>query len=102
MRFFAGFCSPCWPGGDSPPSPPQQGPPQDQPLVDLIAELKLIRSLQVRVKRRTGSYNRQILDENEDRGQATQQELLDLLQRLSEREYRIKQIIRDIVLGKNQ
>ena len=80
----------------------QSGPPQDQPLVDAIAELKMIRSLQMRVNKRTTRYA-QLLDDFEDpQGQATNDELVDALRKLAQREDRIQRITRDIVLGKNR
>ena len=80
----------------------QQGAPQDQPLVDAIAELKMIRALQLRVNKRTQRYAR-LLDEPDNLvGQATDNELIESLSKLSEREERIRKLTRDIVLGRNQ
>jgi len=76
---------------------PQEGQPQDPALVDLIAELKLLRSLQYRVNRRTKQYGRQI-----DGEQADDNELLDLLDDLSVRQARIRQATYDLSTGKNQ
>ncbi len=87
-------------GDPPPPGPP--GPPQDQPLVDAIAELKMIKSLQIRVNRRTKRYAELLDDVDDPVGQATEKELVDALQGLSEREQRIYRITRDIVLGKNK
>src|SRR5262249_37642665 len=42
-----------------PPKPGQQGPPPDQRLIDMIAELKMIRSMQLRVNSRTEIYGKQ-------------------------------------------
>ena len=84
------------------PQPPQPGQPQDQPLVDMIAELKLIRSLQMRINKRTQRYARLLDNEEDPTGQATTEELVDALQKLSEHEQRIHNITRVIVLGKNQ
>jgi hypothetical protein len=84
------------------PQPPHPMRPQDQPLVDMIAELKLIRSLQMRVNKRTQRYARLLEDEEDPKGQATTEELVDALQKLSDREERIHQITREIVLGKNR
>jgi hypothetical protein len=68
----------------------------------MIAELKLIRSLQMRINKRTVRYSHLVEDENEERGQAASDELIDALRKLGEREKRIKDITRAIVLGKNQ
>jgi hypothetical protein len=84
---------------------PSQSPPmnpQDQPLVDAIAELKMIRALQMRVNTRTNRYARLLDDIDDPTGQATDQELIDALGSLAERQERIYQITRDLVLGKNQ
>jgi len=84
---------------------PQQPPPmnpQDQPLVDAIAELKMVRALQMRVNTRTKRYSRLLDDIDDPTGQATDQELVDALTKLAERQERIYEITRDLVLGKNQ
>ena len=83
-------------------TPPQSMSPQDQPLVDAIAELKMIRALQMRVNTRTQRYARLLDDPEHPIGQATNNDLVESLGRLAEREARIRQITRDIVLGKNQ
>jgi hypothetical protein len=88
------------PPSDGPPPPP--GPPQDQPLVDAIAELKMIRALQVRVNTRTTRYARLLENEDDPVGQADDADLQDALRRLGIREDKIHRITRDIVLGKNQ
>jgi len=84
------------------PPPQQPPPPQDQPLVDKIAELKMIKALQLRVNKRTNRYALLLEDEEDPVGQATDSELGEALQRLSERQERIFSVTRDIVLGKNQ
>ena len=84
----------------SQPMPP--GQPQDQPLVDALAELRMIRSLQMRVNTRTQRYAK-LLDNIEDpTGQATDQELRDALLKLAEKQNRIYRVTRDLVLGKNK
>ena len=80
----------------------QQGQESEQALVDAIAELKMIRSLQIRVNKRTDRYSRLLEDSDEQRGQAINDELINALQNLADREGRIHQITRDLVLGKNQ
>ncbi len=76
---------------------PQQGEQPDPALVDLIAELKLLRSLQYRVNRRTKQYGRQI-----DGEQAADAELLELLDQLSIRQARIQRATYDLSTGKNE
>jgi hypothetical protein len=88
--------------GKQPPPPGQPGEPGDQPLVDKIAELKMIRNLQVRVNQRTDRYARLLDDADDVVGQATSEELLDALKKLSSRERQIQAITRDIVLGLNE
>jgi hypothetical protein len=75
------------------------GEQQDPPLVDAIAELRMIRALQMRVNKRTENFSK-LVDGEE--GQAEKAELVDALEKLSEREERIYRTTRDIVLGKNQ
>jgi len=81
------------------PMPPmqQQGDPGDQPLVDQIAELKMIRALQMRVNKRTQRYA-----EMTETEQADKPDLIKALQRLAEREQRVHKVTRDIVVGRNQ
>jgi hypothetical protein len=80
----------------------QQGGDQEQPLVDQIAELKMIKSLQLRVNKRTTRYSRLLEDDQDLVGQATTGDLVDALRKLSERQQDIFKITRDIVLGKNK
>ncbi len=76
------------------------GKPEDQPMVDKIAELKMIRALQERILLRTQRYGK-LLGENEI-APAEKPELVEAIQGLSEREQRLHKVTRDIVLGKNQ
>ncbi len=75
----------------------QQDQEQSQPLVDQIAELKMLRSLQLRVNRRTKQLGRTFEGE-----QATQDEAVQQLQQLSGRQSRIQQATSDLVKGKNK
>jgi hypothetical protein len=88
---------------DSPPPPPGQADMAgEQALVDILAELKMIRALQVRVNSRTDRYSR-LLDDNQDPvGQALTDDLRNAIGKLGEREASIQRITRDIVLGKNR
>ncbi len=76
---------------------PQQGGKQEQPLVEALAELKLIRTMETRIKTSTSRYA-DLLELNE----STAEETLPLLQDLSERQNRLYQITRDLVLKRNQ
>jgi hypothetical protein len=77
--------------------PPMPSRPQDQPLVDLLAEIRMIRTLQVRVNRRTERYSKLVVGE-----QAGDPDLLDALRKLGEQERRIHQITRDLETGRNR
>ena len=81
---------------------PMQGGPQEQPLVDAIQELKMIKSLQLRVNRRTDRFAKLLQDENDPVGQANTKELVDALDKLGERQRQVFEIVRDIVSGKNK
>jgi len=80
----------------------QQQQQQDQPLVDEIAELKMIKSLQERVNKRTTRYSRLLQDDQDPVGQANAAELVSALKKLSERQQEVYKITRDLVLGKNK
>jgi hypothetical protein len=71
--------------------------PDERPLVDQLAELKMLRSLQVRVKARTERFAR-LLDEGAER--AAEPELVEALGRLADRQRAIEQAARDIVAGR--
>ncbi|HEX7446586.1 MAG TPA: hypothetical protein VF306_03515 [Pirellulales bacterium] len=77
----------------------QAGEQQEPPLVDQLAELRMIRALQMRVNKRTQEYAKLVAG---DEGQADQPELLEALEKLGQREARIHRATRDLVLGKNQ
>lgn len=86
--------------GNKPPPPPGMpmgGEPGEPPLVDILAELKMIRALQMRVNRRTAQYKEMI-----DTEEVTAEWLEPTIRRLAEREQRIHRVTRDIVLGKNK
>ncbi len=78
----------------------QQGEPrvpQDPALVDVLAELKMIRSLQLRVNTRTERYGKLISGRH-----AETPELVEALIRLAERQQRVYQITTDLEAGRNQ
>ena len=66
-------------------------------MVDVLAELKMIRALEVRVRSRTDRYSKLVEGE-----QARQPELLDSLRKLAERQLQIYRITRDLEQGKNR
>jgi len=73
------------------------GAPGEQPLVDQLAELRMIRSLQVRVNQRTKRYGDMIEGE-----QALKRELLEALDELSLRQQKIYQATHDLDTKANQ
>jgi hypothetical protein len=73
--------------------------PNEQPLVDKLAELKMLRSLQGRVNARTDRFSR-LLDAGSE--QAAEAELVSALGRLAERQRAIEQAARDIVAGRTE
>jgi hypothetical protein len=73
--------------------------PGEQPLVDKLSELKMLRSLQLRVNVRTQRFAK-LLDEGAER--ATEPELVDALARLAERQRAIEKAARDIVTGRTE
>ena len=75
----------------------QAGQPQDPPLVDVLAELRMIRALQMRVNTRTARYAKMIEGE-----QADSADLLEALRRLAEHQQRIHRVTHDLQTGKNQ
>ena len=63
----------------------------------MLAELKMIRSLQWRVNRRTAMYQEVLLA-----GRSPREKLLPELRKLADRQARIEKIARDIVLENNR
>jgi hypothetical protein len=79
------------------PKPSQQGPPPPQKLLDLLAELKLIRSQQVQVNKRTLDYSKHY------QGEQTDDALLQKeLEQLSKRQAKLEDMLKKIATGKNQ
>lgn len=76
------------------------GTPPDPSLVDKLAELKMLRSLQLRINRRTRRLARLIKDGE----QATEEEadVVRQLQELAGRQSRIQRATYDIATGRNQ
>jgi hypothetical protein len=72
--------------------------PAEQPLVDALAELRLVKTLQVRINNRTQRLAKQIAEGDVEIGQATTVELQSQLKELAARQDKIKEITRNIVL----
>ena len=88
-----------WEEKEQQPSEPSEQEQEEPPLVDSLAELKLIRSLQMWVNKRTQLYSQKLTGElTPDEGQ----DLHEALEKLAEREQRIYRTTRDIVQEKNQ
>ncbi len=79
------------------PSQPNDGKPPDPKLVDKLAELKMIRSMQVRINGRTQTYARQYSGE-----QADDPDIQKELRSLADRQKQIQRVTRDLSTGKNQ
>jgi hypothetical protein len=75
----------------------QQGGSQEQPLVDALAELRLIKTLQVRVNQRTEKLAGRLSDPKHPTGQATDEALLKELAELAKREEKLREVTREIV-----
>lgn len=75
---------------------PAAGQMPEPPLVNKLAELKMIRSLQMRINRRTQRYGKMIAGQRAD-----SPELLDALERLSERQQRVYRATADLSQGRN-
>lgn len=77
--------------------PPPEGQQGDPPLVDQLAELKMLRTLQLRVNRRTRTLGQMVEGE-----QAVEPDTILQLQNLADRQARIQRATHDIVTGKNK
>ena len=79
------------------PPKPNNSPPPPQKLLDLLAELKLIRSQQMQVNKRTTQYGKQ--DPVEQTDNALIQKELEII---SKRQVRLEDMLKKIATGKNQ
>ena len=75
--------------------PGQQGQPDDPSLVDKLAELKMLRTLQLRVNRRTRTLGELFPGET-----ATDTDLIEQLRELADRQGRIQRATYDMATGK--
>jgi hypothetical protein len=73
--------------------------PGEQPLVDKIAELKMLRILQTRVNGRTSRFSELL---NEGTEQASETELIEALGRLALRQERVERAAHDIATGRTE
>lgn len=84
------------------PPPPQPGQPQQQPLVDKLAELRLIRTMQMRINTRTTKLAELMGTKEDAIGLTEQGEMRQQIRDLGGRQQRLQQITRDIVVGRAQ
>lgn len=82
------------------PAPEQQ--PGEDPLIDRIAELKMIKSLQVKINQRTQRYSKLLTDPDDPIGQANSADLESAILQLSKREAEVFRVTRDIVVGRKK
>ena len=75
----------------------KDGTPQDPSLIELLAELKMIRSMQIRVNNRTERVSK-LLDSKKD----LTPEIRKAIKNLSDREKRIVRVTTDLATGKNK
>jgi len=90
--------------------PGQKGMPQDQKLIDMLAELKMIYAMQRRVNSRTELYGKQYKGEQApppDKAKSTKErDHYEMIQKelkdLSNRQEKIGKVTKDIATGKNE
>jgi hypothetical protein len=78
------------------------GSPQDQPLVDKLSELRLIKTLQLRVNRRTDRLANESNSSNDLIGQVGDPRLREELSELSTRQQKIQSVTREILLEQSK
>ncbi len=83
----------------SPPPPGAGGPPPEQKLLDEIAELKMLRNLQMKVNDRTKRQGNEVKDAAE---QTNDPQIKVELKDLANRQVKIEEMARDIATGKNK
>src|SRR5690606_14211889 len=73
----------------------QQGSPAEPGLVDKLAELKMLKTLQLRINRRTKTLGKLIAGE-----QATEPDVVSQLRELADRQSRLQRATYDLATGK--
>jgi hypothetical protein len=81
---------------NQPPPPPGGGQPPPQKLIDMLADLKMIRTLQEQINRRTKAYAATYPGEQAD-DPAIRSELAGL----ADRQEKVHKVTRDLATGKN-
>lgn len=79
-----------------------QGQPGEQALVNQLAELKLIRGLQKQILTRHTRYSRLLENPTDVVGHTNDPGIQQALEQLGQRQQKLQQITRDIVVGKNR
>src|SRR5262249_30068188 len=77
--------------------PPPQGTPPNPSLIDILAELKMIRAMQVRVNTRMHTYGEKYTGE-----QAAEPDIQKELAELAQRQLKIFDVPTNIYRGKNK
>ena len=80
----------------------QQGKPGDEPLVDQIAELKMLKSLQQRIYSRHQRYSKYLDDPNDPIGVSQEPDIVAALGRLADRQAQLTDIARQLVNETNK
>jgi len=80
----------------------QQGEPGEEPLVDQIAELKMLKSLQQRIYNRHQRYSKYLVDPNDPIGVSQEPDVVAALDRLADRQAQLTDIARQLVNEKNK
>jgi hypothetical protein len=78
------------------------GSPGDKPLVDRLAEIKMLKGLQERIYRRHQRYAKFLDDPDDKVGNTDDPELQAALMRLANKQAKLMEIARDIVNEKNK
>lgn len=84
------------------PQQQQAGKPGEAPLVDQIAELKMLKSLQTRIYRRHQRYSKFLDDPNDPTGVNQDPDVAAALQRLADRQAQLTTITRQLVNEENK
>ncbi len=80
----------------------QQGSQEEQPLVDNLAELRLLKTLQLRVNRRTQALAQQLNKADDSLGQVDDPDSKVEMEELAERQQKIYEVTREIILKATQ
>ena len=83
-------------------SEPGEGAPGEEPLVDQIAELKMLRSLQKRIYNRHQRYAKYLDDPADPIGVSQEPDVIVALDRLAERQAQLTDIARQLVNEQNE